>query len=108
MGTDLGGKTFVDEARKIIGNDVIALFLAYNIKHLDWIKNYKNALFSNKPNFYEEYLNCFNDKFYDKKDKILELKETIENHYKVQFNFDNDFLYYPKYKDGGNFSELTF
>ena len=108
VGTDLGGKKFVDEARKIIGNDVIALFLAYNIKHLDWIKNYKNALFSNKPNFYEEYLNCFNDEFYNKKDKILELKETIENHYKVKFNFDDKFLDYPKYKDGGSFSELTF
>ena len=108
VGTDLGGKKFVDEARKIIGNDVIALFLAYNIKHLDWIKNYKNALFSNKPNFYEEYLNCFNDEFYDKEDKILELKETIENHYKVKFNFDDNFLYYPKYKDSGSFSELTF
>ena len=108
VGTDLGGKKFVDEARKIIGNDVIALFLAYNIKHLDWIKNYKNALFSNKPNFYEEYLNCFNDEFYDKKDKILELKGTIENHYKVKFNFDDKFLDYPKYKDGGSFSELTF
>ena len=108
VGTDLGGKKFVDEARKIIGNDVIALFLAYNIKHLDWIKNYKNALFSNKPNFYEEYLNCFNDEFYNKKYKILELKETIENHYKVKFNFDDNFLYYPKYKDSGSFSELTF
>jgi len=108
VGTDLGGKKFVDEARKIIGNDVIALFLAYNIKHLDWIKNYKNALFSNKPNFYEEYLNCFNDEFYNKKYKILELKETIENHYKVKFNFDYKFLDYPKYKDSGSFSELTF
>ena len=108
IGTDLGGKKFVDEARKIIGNDVIALFLAYNIKHLDWIKNYKNALFSNKPNFYEEYLNCFNDEFYNKKYKILELKETIENHYKVKFNFDYKFLDYPKYKDSGSFSELTF
>ena len=108
VGTDLGGKKFVDEARKIIGNDVIALFLAYNIQHLDWIKNYKNALFSNQPNFYEEYLNCFNDEMYSKKEKILELKQTIENHYKVQFNFDDKFLDYPKFKDGGNFSELIF
>ena len=108
VGTDLGGKKFVDEARKIIGNDVIALFLAYNIQHLDWIKNYKNALFSNQPNFYEEYLNCFNDEMYSKKEKILELKQTIENHYKVQFNFDDKFLDYPKFKDGGNFSDLIF
>ena len=30
VGTDLGGKKFVDNARKIIGNNVITLFLAYN------------------------------------------------------------------------------
>ena len=108
IGTDLGGKNFIDEARKIIGNDVIALFIAYNINHLDWVKNYKNALFSNEPNFYEKYINCFNDEYYDKKYKILELKQSIENYYKVKFNFDDNFLYYPKYKDEGNFSELVF
>ena len=108
VGTDLGGKKFVDEARKIIGNDVIALLLAYNINHLNWIKNYKNGLFSNETNFYENYLNCFSDEFYKKKYKILYLKRTIENHYKVQFNFDDKFLYYPKYKDEGSFSELIF
>ena len=108
IGTDLGGKKFIDEARKIIGNDVLALFLAYKIGHLYWVKNYKNALFSNEPNFYEEYINCFNDEFYDKKDKILELKQSIENYYKVKFNFDDNFLYYPKYKDEVSFSELVF
>ena len=82
--------------------------MAYNIKHLNWIKNYKNALFSNVPNFYEQYLNCFNDKYYEKEDKILELKQSIENHYKVKFTFDDKFLEYPNYKDKGNFGELTF
>ena len=104
----MGGKKFVYEARKIIGNDVIALFLTYNTQHLNWIKHYKNTLFSNEPNFYEDYLNCFNDEIYSKKEKILELKQIIENHYNVQFNFDDKFLDYPKFKDGGNFSELIF
>ena len=108
VGTDLGGKKFIDEARKIIGNNVITLFLAYNIQHLNWIKNYKNALFSNESNFYEKYINCFNDEYYNKEDKIMELKQTIENHYKAQFNFDDKFLDFPKFKDGGNFGELTF
>lgn len=53
VGTDLGGKHFINEARKIIGNDVISLFLAYNKSHLDWIKNYPNEIFSNEPIFYE-------------------------------------------------------
>ena len=59
VGPNYGGKDFVDKARKIIGNDVIVLFLAYNINHLNWIKTYKNALFSNDPKFYEEYLESF-------------------------------------------------
>ena len=114
IGTDLGGKKFVDEARKIIGSDVIVLFLAYNINHLDWVKKYKNALFSNDANFYEEYLNCFsiNNKanFTEKdiKNKILNLKDKIELHYNVEFNFDKNFIFYPNYKDSGEYSDLNF
>ena len=110
VGSDLGGKEFIDQARKIIGNDVITLFLAYNIEHLNWIKNYKNSLFSNEPNFYEKYLTCFSDMYDDayKKDKLIELKEDMEKHYKVNFNFNGQFLYYPNFKGEGRFSDLTF
>ena len=108
VGTDLGGKKFVDEARKIIGNDVIALFLAYNKDHLNWIKNYKNALFSNDANFYEQYLRCFTQDTWDTEQSLLETKENIENHFNVKFNFDDKFLYYPKFKNEGKYSELTF
>ena len=110
VGSDLGGKEFIDQARKIIGNDVITLFLAYNIEHLNWIKNYKNSLFSNEPNFYEKYLACFSDENDDahKKDNLIELKEKMEKHYKVNFNFNGQFLYYPNFKGEGKFSDLTF
>ena len=110
VGSDLGGKEFIDQARKIIGNDVITLFLAYNIEHLNWIKNYKNALFSNEPNFYEKYLACFSDGYGDasKKDNLIQLKEDMEKHYKVNFNFNGQFLYYPNFKGEGKFSDLTF
>ena len=73
VGTDLGGREFVINARKIIGNDVITLFLAYNIQHINWIKNFKNSLFSNQPTFYEDYLNCFEEK-YNCENEILNLK----------------------------------
>ena len=99
VGIDLEGREFIDEARKIIGNDIIVLFLAYSKRHLKWIKNYKNALYSNVSSFWEKYINCFNDEFYDKERKILELKQTLENHYKVKFNFDDKFLDYTKYKN---------
>ena len=108
VGSDLGGKKFIDEARKIIGNNVIVLFLAYNTNHLNWITNYENALFSNSPNFYEEYLNCFSKENLDIQDEIIELKEKIENHYKVKFNFDDKFLYFPYFKGEGKYSDLSF
>ena len=117
IGTDLGGKKFVDNARKIIGNDVIVLFLAYNIAHLKWIKNYKNALFSNDLNFYEEYLQCFDYKHkwslsgrhdYDVEKNILKFIEKMEKHYNVKFNFDNKFLQFPNYKESGKYSDLSF
>lgn len=104
VGPDFGGKKFVDAARKIIGNDVMVLFLAYNIKHLDWIKNYKNAIFSNEPKFYEEYLDCIRDE-----NKLKELIKQLEQHYKVKFNIDyKTFLKFPLYKSEGKYSDLSF
>ena len=127
VGTDLSGKKFIIDARKIIGSEIVALFLCYNIKHLDWIKNFKNALFSNDASFYEEYLNCFikkkdeqeddndsdsednkDDDIDDKKiiKEIKELRDSVENTYLVKFNFDDNFLNYPNFKNSGEFSDL--
>ena len=100
---DLEGKKFVDQARQIIKNDVIVLFLSYSPQHLEWIKNYKNALYSNESKFYEEYLDNF-----DSEPKIRELISKMENHYKVKFNIDNNFLDFPLFKKEGNYSDLTF
>ena len=108
VGSDLGGKKFIDEARKIIGNDVIVLFSAYNTGHLKWIKDYKNALFSNDPNFYEEYLKCFSEQVYNKEEEIIKLKEKMETHYNVKFNFDNKFSHFPNFKKEGHYSDLNF
>ena len=109
VGTDLGGKKFIDKARQIIGNDVITLFLAYKESHLNWIKNYKNAIFSNEPKFYEEYLRSFEEYGeYNVKYKIKKLIGRIEKHYKVKFNFDDKFLDYPLFKEEGKYSELRF
>ena len=110
VGKDMLGKKFVEEARKIIGNDVIALFFAYKISHLDWIKNYKNALFSNEPNFYEDYLQCFDDHYgrYDIIDNVKVLIEKMENFYGVKFNFNDKFLDYPLFKNEGKYDELNF
>ena len=103
IGPDYGGKDFVDKARKIIQSDVIVLFLSYSESHLKWVPQYKNALFCNEPYFYEEYLESFTDEM-----KLRELIKKLENHYKVKFNFDNNFLYFPLYKTEGFYSDLYF
>ena len=109
VGTDLGGKKFIDKARQIIGNEVIVLFLAYSISHLNWIKDYKNALFSNEPKFYEEYLECFSCvNQYNIEERINELIRKMEGHYKVKFNFDNKYLEYPHFKNDGHYKDLRF
>ena len=108
VGTDYGGKEFIIKARAILGNNVIALFLAYKEEHLNWIQYFKNALFSNDPMFYERYLSCFEQE--DERQIISSLnnlKELIEAHYSVKFNFDDQFLEYPLFRNGGDYSKLT-
>ena len=107
VGSDLGGKKFVTKARKIIGKDVIVLFLAYNIAHLKWIKDFKNALFSNDPKFYEEYLQCFENED-SVKEELEKLIDKMEKHYDIKFKFDDTFLDYPNFKEEGEYSDLTF
>ena len=106
VGTNLEGKIFIDKAREIIGNNIVTLFLAYRTAHLDWIKNYKNAIFSNEPKFYEEYLQCFEG--YDIRSNIRDLVGKLENHYNVKFNFADDFLKYPHFKGQGKYNDFTF
>ena len=108
-GPDLGGKKFIDKAREIIGNKVITLFLAYNKGHLNWIKNYKNALFANGPKFYEEFLQCFDVDYDDKiRNNIKDLIENLEAHFNVKFNFDDNYLDYPYFKREGKYLDLNF
>ena len=107
VGTDYGGKEFISKAREILGNNVIALFLAYKKEHLNWIQYFKNALFSNDENFYERYLSCFEQE--DESEifsSLINLKECIESRYSVTFNFDDKFLEYPLFRNGGFYSEL--
>ena len=110
VGKNNEGANFIEKAREIIGNDVICLFIAFRLSHLDWIQNFKNALFSNEPEFNKEYLKCFNDDCYEYEriNKIQNLIKKIGDHYNVYFNFDENFLYFPKYKPDGKYNELSF
>ena len=104
-GKNLIGRDFINEARKIIGNDVIALFVAYREEHLKWIKNYKNGLFCNELDLFQEYIDCFNDP--KPENKILDFIKKSENHYKIKFNINYNFLQFPLYRDSGFYSNLT-
>ena len=97
----------MNKERKIIGNDVIALFVCYNQYHLDWIKTYKNAIFLNKPEFYEEYLQCFSENNYTKENLKIIIRK-IEKYYNTKFYFDENFLDYPNFKKEGHYSDLSF
>ena len=109
IGSDFGGRDYIIKAREIIGNDVIVLFNAYVDAHLDWIKDFPNALFSNQPNFYEDFLGCFYENEEEKtKRELINLKKKIEKHYGVKFNFNNNFLCYPNFRDYGKLKDLRF
>ena len=115
IGDKLEGKHFVEEARKIIGNDIIVLFNAYSTYHLKWIQKFPNSLFTNKKEFYEKYLDCFyeNEDDGDKIKKIKELKSEMEEYYKdfkVNFNLNDSFLEYPYFLNNKTikFDKLNF
>ena len=83
---------------------------------LNGFANLKNALFSNNPQFYENYIQSFvtsNDINEEKKEKqikkqLIRLINQMQQTYKVQFTFDKDFLKYPYFKKEGYFSDLKF
>ena len=108
VGKNDEGINFVSEARKIIGNNAIVLFSAYQGKHIEKIKKIENALFSNDASFFEKYLDCFKGNEEQIKGNIMNLKNELEKHYYVKFNFNDQFLFYPKFKASGKYSDLTF
>jgi len=63
--------------------------------------------FSNQPKFYEEYLECFNDN-HGIKEKVKSLINKMERHYNVSFNFNDQYLDFPLYKESGKYSDLSF
>ena len=81
IGIDLSGKKFIDIARRILGFDVMVLLFSTDIKHLQWIKNFPNALYTNNTTFFEKYIKNYNMK------GLLNLKEEIENNFKIKLKF---------------------
>ena len=102
IGLDLGGKTFVETARKILGFDVMVLFFSANSKHLKWVQNFPNALYTDNTSFYKKYVKNYN------KEGLLNLKKEIEDHYKIKLNFTQNFLEFPKYINNNKYEDIIF
>ena len=102
IGLDLSGKKFVEIARQILGFNVVALFFSNNTKHLSWLQNFPNALYTNNSNFYIEYI--FNYNY----NGLLQLKKKIEVHYNIRLPFDNKFLLFPKFINQNNYDDIIF
>ena len=61
IGLDLSDKKFVEVARKILGFNLMVLFFSRNEKHLKWIKNFPNYLYTNTAEIFEKYISNFNE-----------------------------------------------
>ena len=102
IGLDLSGKKFVEIARQILGFNVVVLFLSANQNHLKWIPNFPNALYANDTNIYKEYILNYNQK------GLLNLRRKIQNTYKINLPFLNDFLAFPKFVNSEKLDYLIF
>ena len=71
IGLDLGGKKFVEVARKILGFNAPVLFFSANRNHFSWLKDFPNALYTSQDNFYKDYILNYNEK------GLLALKQKI-------------------------------
>ena len=102
IGLDLSGKTFVETARKILGFDVMVLFFSSNKKHLSWIQNFPNALYTTNTKFYQQYVKNYN------KEGLLNLKKEVEKQYNINLTFTKNFLEFPKFVNCEKYSDLIF
>ena len=93
IGKDLSGKRFIEIVRKILGFDIFVLFFSKNKEHFDWIKNFKNCLYTDKYDIFESYIKNYNMK------NLNFLKKKIEEIYNLQLNgFTEEFIENPNNK----------
>ena len=102
IGLDLAGKKFVEVARKILGFNVMALFFSGNPDHLNWLKDFPNALYTNSADFYQKYILKYNEK------GLLDLKKEVEDEYDVKLNFEDNFLEFPNFVNSAEYDDIKF
>ena len=103
IGLDLSGKRFVEIARKILGFDLVVLFFSINEKHLKWIEDFPNCLYTDDSDIYEDYITNFNE------EGLQNLKKVVEEEYSITLrNFSKDFLSYPLFINEGKYANINF
>lgn len=103
IGLDLSGKKFIEVARKILGSNIIVLIYSSNKKHLEWIQNYLNVLYTSNASIFQKYIKNYNEK------GLKELKKKVEKEYKIKLlDFTSDFLSYPHYIENQRYSNIDF
>jgi len=96
VGKNLEGKKFVDKVRKILEFNVMVLFFANDLNHLNWIKNYPNSLFCMDDDTIKNYIFNFNE------EGINNIRETAKEFFGVELLKPENPFYYPlfeKYKN---------
>ena len=108
-----GGCNFIEEARKIIGNNTIAMITCYlPLNYFKEVKNMENVLLnSSEYDCMKEFLWIF---FNENLNAMKNLQKKLEEKYQQfdpYFNFkeiNENAFNFPNFKEGGKFEELVF
>lgn len=97
---DLKEKSFIEDAREILGFEAMVLFLSKKLKNLEWLKEFPNVLFSNDILFYEKYIKNYNET------GLYNLKKEVEKTFNINLKFAENILKFNKYINEGNYEKL--
>ena len=89
-------KKFINDIRAILKFNVVVLFFTANISHLNWIKEFPNALFTLSDSHFKEYISNFS------KSGLNNLKIKIENEYNTKLKNFNADLSYPLFNQANS------
>ena len=95
-------KQFINDVRTILKFDVVVLFFTASLSHLNWIKDFPNALFTTKDEFFKEYILNFNSK------GLNQLKSKIERCYGTKLDKFNADLSYPLYDEAKSHPDYNY
>ena len=96
-------KQFINDIRAILQFNVVVLFFTQSLEHLNWIKDFPNALFTTMNTHFEEYILNFN------KNGLNTLKSKIESQYGMELKQFNADLSYPLFNqaNSSNYNDIT-